>query len=364
MMMVQFINLLHIALGHRSEFSQALSNDEWQRLFLIAKKQALLGITFYAIEHLPAEQRPPRQLLLQWGMHAERIKERNIFLNSKAIEISQKFLDDGFRNIILKGQGIAKYYEISNLGAYRTPGDIDIWFEGSRKEIARYVRGNNHDCKVVYHHVDFPKIDTIDIEVHFTPSWMNNFFSNRKLQKFFNSHRDELFSRCVTPIENIPTPSLAFNRIYILIHIYRHLFHEGIGLRQLMDYYFVLRQGVTQDEKKEVVKILQSLKMCRFTGAIMWILQKVFGMEDKYLLTAPIENDGRFILDEIMKSGNLGLHDTRIIRGRNESSLSHGIRKVKRNFKFVWNYPSEVLWSPLFKIWHLFWRLKYNKHLS
>lgn len=363
-MMVQFINLLHIALGHKSELSQPPTNDEWQRLFLIAKKQALLGITFYAIEHLPAEQRPPRQLLLQWGMHAERIKERNTFLNSKVIEISQKFLDDGFRNIILKGQGIAKYYEISNLGAYRTPGDIDIWFEGSRKEIATYVRKVNPDCKIVYHHVDFPKIDSIDIEVHFTPSWMNSFLTNHKLQKFFNGHREELFSRCVTPIENIPTPSLAFNRIYILIHIYRHLFHEGIGLRQLMDYYFVLRQGFTQDEKKEAVKILQSLKMCRFTGAIMWILQKVFGMEDKYLLTAPIENDGRFILDEIMKSGNLGLHDKRIIRGRNESSLSHGIRKVKRNFKFVWNYPSEVLWSPLFKIWHLFWRLKYNKHLS
>ena len=176
--MVQFINLLHIALGHKSELSQAPTNDEWQRLFLIAKKQALLGITFYAMEHLPAEQRPPRQLLLQWGIHAERIKERNTFLNSKVIEISQKFLNDGFRNIILKGQGIAKYYEISDLGAYRTPGDLDIWFDGNRKKIVDYVRNNKSDCKVVYHHVDFPKIDSIDIEIHFTPSWMNSYFTN------------------------------------------------------------------------------------------------------------------------------------------------------------------------------------------
>lgn len=363
-MITLFANLLQIALGYRKDFISIPSEQEWHQLFLIAKKQALLGITYTAIERIPKEQRPPRSLIFQWIVEAEHIKRCNEELNIKTVRISKAFLKDGFRNLILKGQSVAQYYKIKNLDLYRTPGDIDIWLDGSREDIIKYVRGKTTDSNIVYHHMDFPKVDGIEIEVHFTPSWMNSYFTNRKLQFFFNNHKEELFSRCTTTLEGIPTPSIEFNRIYILIHIYRHLFHEGIGLRQLMDYYFVLRQGFTQDEKKEVVKILQSLKMCRFTGAIMWILQKVFGMEDKYLLTAPIENDGRFILDEIMKSGNLGLHDKRIIRGRNESSLSHGIRKVKRNFKFVWNYPSEVLWSPLFKIWHLFWRLKYNKHLS
>ena len=352
-------NLLHIALGHRTNFSKALTKDEWQKLFLIAKKQSLLGITFYAIELLPAEQRPPRQLLLQWGVYAEQIKDRNHFLNSKAIEISQKFLDNGFRNIILKGQGVAQYYK-NNLSEYRVPGDIDIWFDGNRKDIVTYVRKNNPECKVVYHHVDFPKIDGIDIEIHFTPSWMNNFFTNRKLQKFIDSYRKELFDKCVTPIKKLPTPSIAFDRVYILVHIYRHLFHEGIGLRQLMDYYFVLRQGLTESEAREAMEVLRSLRMERFAGAVMWIMQEVFGLEEEYMLTTPSEKDGRFLLNEIMISGNFGQYDIRVWRNNNESDLLHAIRKIKRSLSFIHYYPSEVVWSPIFKLWHYFWRRKAN----
>ena len=48
-----------------------------------------------------------------------------------------------------------------------------------------YVRRHVPDRKPVYHHVDFPVIDELPIEVHFTPSWMNSPFTNRRLQDFF-----------------------------------------------------------------------------------------------------------------------------------------------------------------------------------
>ena len=35
-------------------------------------------------------------------------------------------------------------------------------------------------------------------------------------------------------------PSIRFNTVYSLLHIFRHVFHEGIGLRQLLDYYYIL----------------------------------------------------------------------------------------------------------------------------
>lgn len=40
----------------------------------------------------------------------------------------------------------------------------------------------------------------------------------------------------------ITVPTLSFNVIYILSHLYRHVFTEGIGLRQLLDYYFVIEK--------------------------------------------------------------------------------------------------------------------------
>lgn len=353
--MTLFFELIRIALGRTSALSRTPSNEEWQRLYNLSKRQALLGITYAAIERLDAIERPPRPLLLQWCLAAERIKERNDELNRRIPELSRRFKNAGFNNMILKGQGVAKYYAVSNLEACRTPGDVDMWLEGSRKDIVDYVRKYRPQCEVVYHHVDFPAVDGMQVELHFTPSWMNSYFTNRRLQRFFAESRE--FD---SASGDIPAPSVRFNLVYILLHTYRHLFHEGVGLRQIMDYYFVLLQDTAPEERDEAMRVIRTLKMGRFAAAVMWILSEVFGMDQQHLLTTPNERDGRFLLDEIMLAGNLGQYDRRIAHRDNESDFVRGMRKVQRNFRFLFSYPSEVLWSPWFKLWHYFWRRRAN----
>ena len=411
-----FFELLQVAIGNRKELSHTPSTAEWTNLYTLAQKQTLVGIAFRGIEQLPAEQRPPKAMLMQWYMATERIKALNADLDRKALMVANKFLEEGFPGMVLKGQGIAKLYQVSQIDngqltmdnghpdgkfsilnsqfsikEYRTPGDIDIWLQGERKDILDYVRRHVPDCKPVYHHVDFPVIEGLDIEVHFTPSWMNSPVTNHRLQRFFKGYglrvksceaavnrdcvageglrvnrtegtltsSEATINRSVaafTHYSEIPSPNSAFNRVYILVHIYRHLFGEGIGLRQLLDYYFVLHQGFTEEERAETMHTLRSLKMERFAAAVMWVLQEVYGMDDRYLLTTPNEREGRFLLSEIMLAGNFGQYDERMQHERGESALHWGLRKVKRNFRFVRSYPSEVLWSPLFKLWHWWWR--------
>ena len=512
-----FFELLQIAIGNRERLSHAPTTEEWRELYALAQKQALVGIAFRGVEQLPMEQRPPRALLMQWYMATERIKALNEEMNQKALAVANKFLEEGFPGVVLKGQGIAKLYQLCNyenvdylrddlvqrstltsaptgvdlrlnvqqteyhpagncppnlgvtseaegvysklstlntqqnyltqnsqktassdsqlaalpnayvtdgkfsISNYRTPGDIDIWLHGERSAILEYVRQHVPDCKPVYHHVDFPVVSGVSIEVHFTPTWMNSPIRNRRLQRFFKSmvnsqqstdgphpnplqgerglglpdegfdltqksqkrsslaegksnariaslacgHPDGTVDRRQLTVDTcldskqatLPTPNNAFNRIYILVHIYRHLFAEGIGLKQLLDYYFVLQQGFTEVEREETLRTLRSLGMMRFTRAVMWVLQEVYGLPDRYLLTSPDEEEGRFLLSEIMLAGNFGQHDERLQRAEGEGTFRWGLRKVMRNFRFVRSYPSEVLWSPLFKVWHLFWRM-------
>ncbi len=356
-----FFELLQIAIGNQTKLAHTPTAEEWNELYTLAQKQAMVGIAFRGVEQLPKEQRPPKPLLMQWYMVTERIKAMNTNLSHKALAVANKFLDEGFPGMVLKGQGIAKLYQLCSnesgqlpISDYRTPGDIDIWLHGERQAILDYVRQHVPDCKPVYHHVDFPVVEGLDIEVHFTPSWMNSPFTNRRLQRFFHTFSHPLSTHKYT---ELPTPSLAFNRIYILVHIYRHLFAEGIGLRQLLDYYFVLTQGFTEEERTETLHTLRSLGMLRFTRAVMWVLQEVYGMHDRYLLTTPDVEEGRFLLNEIMLAGNFGKYDERMQHATGESPLHWGLRKVRRNFRFVRSYPSEVLWSPLFKLWHYFWRM-------
>ena len=110
-----------------------------------------------------------------------------------------------------------------------------------------------------------------------------------------------------------PVPTLAFNRVYILLHIYRHLFFEGIGLRQILDYYYVLLQGMTETEKSDFIFVLKSLRLLKFAGALMYVMQRVFGLEDKYAFVTPNTKLGRFLLKEVMIAGNFGNMTTGII---------------------------------------------------
>lgn len=353
-----FLQLLKYSLSENSVFPYFLSNTEWKEIYELSKKQTLTGILLEGIKRLPKEQCPPKPILLQWFTNVENIKRKNIELNELAVNVVKRFNKDGFKAVILKGQGNALYYPDPFL---RTPGDIDIWLDKNRKEIIEYVRKYCPNEEIVYHHAEFPVMKKCNIEVHFTPSWMNNFFSNRKLQNIFQGIKKEQFSHEVSlpdHVGNICVPTISFNRMYVLLHIYRHLFDEGIGLRQLVDYYYILKQECSEDEKRNSYLWICTLGMKRFCSAIMYIMHEILGLDKKYLICTPAKEEGKFLLEEIMRAGNFGKYDERISRIKNESYLHKYLRKIKRNLRFIESYPNEVIWNPIFRLWHFCWRQK------
>lgn len=354
-----FFSLLHRATGSKDVIPATISAKEWDEVFELAKQQALVGIVFCAIEKLDPAQRPPRQQLLKWWSIAEQIKQRSQLLKETARQVEQCFAKDGFRGTILKGVGLAALYPEP---LYRTPGDIDIWLDAEREDIVTYVRKHKENPFVIYHHVDFVEVNGVSIEVHFTPSYFSDFRTNNRFQQYVREQRllQMEHTTVLDGVGEVHTPTLAFNRVYVLSHIYRHLFDEGVGLRQLLDYYYVLCQGFTDEEREETMRVLRHLKMKRFVAAVMWVLKEVFGMEERYMLTAPNEKDGRFLLDEIMIAGNFGHHDPRIIRSKDERLFTRFVRRTVRNLRFLRSYPSEVIGSPIFKIWQRAWMLKWN----
>lgn len=352
-----FLDLLSFSVSNK-QFHHILTDDEWKSIYDLAKKQTLTGILLEGIKKLPKEQCPPKAILLQWFTNVENIKKKNQELNKLIPKIVNRFQKDGFKSVILKGQGNALLYPNPLI---RTSGDIDIWLDKSKSEIIRYVRKYCPNEEIVYHHAEFPVIKQCDIEVHFTPSWMNNYFRNKKLQQFFEKSKELQFNNKVSLPENegcFYVPTAGFNRVYILLHIYRHLFDEGIGLRQLVDYYYVLKEECTDTEKKESMVVIKQLGMKRFCSAVMYIMQEIFGLEKEFLILAPSDKAGKFLLDEILKAGNFGKYDERIIRQQNETHLHKYIRKIKRNLRFIKSYPSEVIWNPIFRFWQYLWRKK------
>ena len=249
-----FFDFLQFCIGSVEKIPASIKEADWKVLYAIAKKQALTGVLFHGIKQLPKELAPDAGLLMQWMGIAQNIRLQNIQLFLDSTKVCKKFKQVGFRNCILKGQGNALLYPDPYM---RTPGDIDIYLDGGRERVMQYINNVCPNQVMRYHHVDFPVMKTA-IEVHFTPSYMFFPLHNHRMQKWFKEVMDLQCSNVVTLPDGygeITVPTTSFNVIYILSHLYRHVFTEGIGLRQLIDYYFVL---VKSEERR--VKNLTALQ--------------------------------------------------------------------------------------------------------
>ena len=448
-----FFDFLRFCIGSDSEIPSSLKEADWKELYAIAKKQCLVGILFDGIKKLPAEHvGMEKELLLHWMAESQMLEKANVRLNDAAIQVSEWFRKKGFRTCILKGQGNALLYPN---GLLRTPGDIDIWVEGGDKRVISFVRSISPHEKACYHHIEFPSYKGVEVEVHYRPSFLLCFRHNRKLQKYYERVKEEQFSHRVMLGEQgeIAIPTVEFNLIFQLTHIYAHLMNEGIGLRQLLDYYFVVcdfykvyqtstshsasfsnhpvplsKEGSTFSPSPSssgsgdvtalrcseplrykdggasklspgcagwdrlemsgemssdcadassavahssfaassssaaldrVQKELKELGLWKFAGAIMYIMQEVFGMPASRLIVPPNEKYGKFVLNEVLEAGNFGKHDERNRFGK--SKLGHNLQRVYRDIRLVRYFPAEALSEPIFRTWHFFWRLKHRR---
>ena len=350
-----FFDFLRFCIGSAKEIPGSLKEVDWKELYAIAMKQALLGVLFYGIQRLPKELAPEQKLLMQWMVMAEQIRKQNIRLFQDSVKVCQNFENEGFANCILKGQGNALLYPDPYM---RTPGDIDIYLLGGRRKIMKYVDQVCPNQVMRYHHVDFPVMKTA-IEVHFTPSYMFCPIHNRRMQKWFEEVMGEQCNHRVSLPDGygeIHVPTASFNVIYILSHLYRHIFTEGIGLRQLLNYYYVLISDDLLLIRDRVQKELKHLGLWKFAQAVMFVVKEVFGLSEDRMIAPMAEKEGKFLLDEIMRGGNFGQFDDRMGDKVDESKIHRYFRMNLRNLRFVRHYPTEAFCEPFFRTWFAGWK--------
>ena len=242
-----FFAFLRYCLGYKMDMSRVVAGMNWQELYSFASKQALLGLCFEGIERLGKEYPEElslnpigRELLMTWMGKAQQIRRQNMKVNVMAGKLFSMLREDGMRCCILKGQGNALMYP----NPYsRTPGDIDVWIDASRERIMEYTQKKfelGDDIRL--QHLE-TSLDGVPVELHFFPCSMNNPIYHARLQKWFRRNADLQCSHIVGLPDgagDIAIPTTAFNVIYQLCHLYHHFFDEGIGMRQIIDYFLVV----------------------------------------------------------------------------------------------------------------------------
>lgn len=350
-----FFLLLRLSLGVGRGPQRALTETEWRDVFQTAQTHAVVGLVSDAAERLPAALQPPAELRLQGYMLREAIRQRNALVNRRTVELSEQFRRDGFRSCVLKGQGVARLYPDP---ALRQPGDIDLWVEGARKDIYAYLQQHVAEPpEMEYHHARYPVFPDVEVEVHFIPSFLHWPPAMLALQRFYRRHAEAQFAHEVElpgGAGRVSVPTTPFNCVFSLSHIYKHFFSEGIGLRQIVDYYYILRCGLSPAERAAVCAALRSVGMWRFARAMMYVQHAVLGLPSEYLLCPPDAQEGDFVMRCIMAGGNF-----RRPSGpspADEGKLHHLLRTMGDNSRLLLRYPRPVLGYPIYSLWHFLWR--------
>lgn len=416
-----FFELIRVSIGTQDTLSRAPSAEEWNQLYQMAKKQSLIGICFAGVQRLNSLSpsllsQLPEVVYLRWMGMAAKIQQRNEVVTNQCKSLLEKMAKDGVSCRLLKGQGVAAFYN-ENLRLLRQSGDIDVWIvpddntseDKHLYKVMQYVNGIADSKEFNRQHVQMPIYNDIEVEVHFMPSRMNNPWRNERLQRFCRVKGKEYMEK-----DGLVMPTAEFNVVYLLQHCYNHLLFEGVGLRQIMDYYFVLKEldkkgfakkaVLTKTEKtaaasaeslneplsnvcsaeivsklpssaeqsletlsgsadtsakniKNIHEILRSLGLQKFASAMMSVLKEVFGLEEQYMICEPNEKEGRFLLNEIMTGGNFGKYGKDgVMEGHAKGKVAFFMARMKRNWRFLTHYPSEIIWSPYAMLIHWMWK--------
>lgn len=394
-----YYKFIQFALGtyEGKEFldGSALNGFDWQRFYDFAKKQTLVGIIMEGISRLPKAVAPKQSLLMNWFMMSQNISRMNLMLNEATVGVYNRVKAAGYDCCILKGQANAAMY--ANPAA-RTPGDVDMWVNASREEIRllaqTLAKENGRIDEESYNHIALTT-NGISVELHYTPGFMANFTYNRRLQQWF---RESIDTQCRNMIAlpdeagEVAAPTAAFNAVYQLYHLYHHYFYEGVGLRQVVDYYYVMwnvecgmwseecgvknssldnssSQAKPRTTQHSTFNILTRLGLWHFAGAMMYVLHEVLGLPEEKMIAPMDKKRGEMLLNDILCGGNFGHHNERHAWGRDtydgngfkHGALGHNLLRLHRDLRLLKYYPSEALSEPIFRLWHYYWRWKIHQ---
>ena len=350
----QFRQLVQISLGLRDRFDTAPSETEWHNIYAEAEKQTMTGVLFTGIDRLPEGQTPPFKVRGRFAMMTWQIADKTVLASRRAEEATRFFADHGRRSYVLKGPAVARLYEFPER---RQSGDLDIWVEGSTESTIELLRQHFTVDDVVYHHVDVKMFEDVATEIHFHPTWMNSYPANKKLQRYFESAapwKDQ-------PETGFNVPSEEFDLVFSLVHIFRHLFYEGVGLRQLIDYYQILRHS-SEEERRSAMKVIDELHLRKFAAALMWVMRDWLGYRGA-LLTDPDPKAGQALMAQALAGGNFGKFDKTNRHPAGEGLAPRLRRNFHRKMGLLLTYPREVLWAPVFKTWQYIWRRRHKGYV-
>ena len=346
-----YLDFLRYTIEIEAEIPASAYSIDWKNYLQYCNRQGIIGLVFDGLQR--SDLRISQSVLFEWISFAESIKAQNKLINRRIIQTVDFLHEKDCNCVILKGQANGLMYPNPEM---RSPGDIDVWASSmsdgrSKWDDVHIIRMVLKECPKAHysiHHIKLPIFKDVSVEVHYRPIYMANWFADRKLQRYISNIEDKQFANKVS-FEGGKIGCLTddFNLVYQMLHMYHHFFETRNSFKQFIDYYYLLKKANSDNiDFKDTADRFRDFGVQKYASGVMWIMSNVLMLE-KELPIEPNEKEGRLILKESKYFGTWSTNKFRSV-----------IEQFAANIKIVTHYPKEVLISPIFLIWHQWWKVK------
>lgn len=359
----QFFALLRAGLWSVSVDRNLFEEVDWRGIARLAKKQAVVGVVADGIESLLSEKPELVKEVSDWVPLVLNIEEQNKKIDKQVCEQADLYKSQGFPFILLKGQGMARYYPQP---LHRQSGDIDTYIGTKRSdEIRDFITSQGYTITYenrVHFCYNAPptSVESHKLSHHFYCPWIN--WSYQKI-----AERELLEEKPATVQINgatIDIPNPTFNAFFLFIHLYEHFYHEGVGLRQLCDWALQMKKCEDEIDWDKVESYVGAVHAKRAWRTFFAVVKDQMGLELKpETLRRPLfakqarEKDVRFALNDILSVGNMGKYGAEAkasrARKQNKSTLHPYFYRVARIIYLIPFFPEEKICHPIWALCNL-----------
>ena len=282
-----FLQLVRLGIGHYAD--TICDKIDWDDIRALAEQQGLYAVVLDGVGKLPANQRPPQVLLLEWiGEVLQNYENRYNEYTRAIAEMAGWHNANGYKMMVLKGYACSLDWPRPE---HRPCGDIDIWQFGKQKEadtaLTAWFKSSN-DSKVKgfkidnsHHHHSVFSWGGFMVENHYDFVNVHARKSSKELEPVFkNLGIDDTHSTEIND-ERVYLPSPNLHALFLIRHMVSHFVGANITMRQVLDWAFFVEKHTKEVDWNWLLSILDRYHMREFFNCINAISVEDLGFDSR-----------------------------------------------------------------------------------
>lgn len=356
----QLLSVIKAALWGSKPDVALFKDVDWNALIHLADIETVTGLMLDGLALLPSELQPDEDTVMLLAGKQNKYTQHNQVHRDTIVQIDKKLKENGIAAVFMKGQVTGLRYPQP---LHRQPGDID--FVVSRDDFSKTLDVletiGKVDRTLVHEHHGMAWVNGVTIEPHYKVHNYQRPFTDEAMQEMFGEvFPDKLITAYIDGHKvNVFPPT--FESVFLVSHMVNHVYEEGLGLRQVIDYAMFLDKCADKVDWLLHDEWLYKMRMQRAFRIFSCICVTYLGLP----LPSKIEPfsyqekewAGK-MMEDILTVGNFG-------RGK-YVFYHNGWKDALRNYRWVFNRcihlgfvcPSEARWWVISKFTRFFWKKK------